>query len=166
LIEICRVVDTVLIDQETIYAPRHGKPRSDWLALMPNAPEGYVSWEKAETIRKMVSRNVPTSRHHGGLQTCLIENPAFGRRRSERGQARNRHSPPRNTPPSARCFLRRPSSALIRTRRSRKQATRGASVRATGSGSHSFSVEVVFSRSITARTLFTPCVVTIPNFAK
>src|SRR5262245_39748940 len=41
------------------------KARSDWLALMPNAHEGYVSWEKAEAIRKMVSRNVPTSRHHG-----------------------------------------------------------------------------------------------------
>src|SRR5207253_6374750 len=36
------------------------KARSDWLALMPNAHEGYVSWEKAETIRKMVSSNVPT----------------------------------------------------------------------------------------------------------
>ena len=41
------------------------KARSDWLALMPNAHEGYVSWEKAETIRKMVSSNVPTSRYHG-----------------------------------------------------------------------------------------------------
>jgi DNA invertase Pin-like site-specific DNA recombinase len=41
------------------------KARSDWLALMPNAHEGYVSWEKAETIRKMVSSNIPTSRHHG-----------------------------------------------------------------------------------------------------
>jgi DNA invertase Pin-like site-specific DNA recombinase len=41
------------------------KARSDWLTLIPNAPEGYVSWEKAETIRKMVSSNVPTSRHHG-----------------------------------------------------------------------------------------------------
>jgi hypothetical protein len=41
------------------------KARSDWLALMPNAHEGYVSWEKAETIRKMVSSNVSTSRHHG-----------------------------------------------------------------------------------------------------
>ena len=39
------------------------KARSDWLALMPNAHEGYVSWEKAEAIRKMVSSNVPTSRH-------------------------------------------------------------------------------------------------------
>ena len=41
------------------------KPRSDWLALMPNAHEGYVSWEKFEAIRKMVSGNIPTSRHHG-----------------------------------------------------------------------------------------------------
>jgi DNA invertase Pin-like site-specific DNA recombinase len=41
------------------------KARSDWLALMPNAHEGYVSWEKAEAVRKMVSSNVQTSRHHG-----------------------------------------------------------------------------------------------------
>ena len=41
------------------------KARADWLALMPNAHDGYVSWEKAEAIRKMVSDNVPTSRHHG-----------------------------------------------------------------------------------------------------
>src|SRR6516225_8269025 len=41
------------------------KARSDWLALMPNAHEGYVRWDKAEAIRKMVSSNVPTSRHHG-----------------------------------------------------------------------------------------------------
>ena len=47
------------------------KPRADWLALMPNAHEGYVSWEKAETIRKMVSSNVPTSRHHGAPETTL-----------------------------------------------------------------------------------------------
>jgi hypothetical protein len=31
---------------------RRLKARSDWLALMPNAHEGYVSWEMAETIRK------------------------------------------------------------------------------------------------------------------
>ncbi len=41
------------------------KARSDWLALMPNAHEGYISWEKAEAIRTMISSNVPTSRHHG-----------------------------------------------------------------------------------------------------
>jgi DNA invertase Pin-like site-specific DNA recombinase len=39
--------------------------RSEWLALIPGAHEGYVSWERAEAIRKMVSDNVPTSRHHG-----------------------------------------------------------------------------------------------------
>ncbi len=41
------------------------KARAEWLALMPNAHEGYVSWEKAEAIRTMVSSNVPTGRHHG-----------------------------------------------------------------------------------------------------
>lgn len=41
------------------------KPRDEWLALIPGAHEGYVSWERAEAIRKMVSDNVPTGRHHG-----------------------------------------------------------------------------------------------------
>ena len=41
------------------------KPRSEWLALKPGAHEGYVDWERAEAIRRMVSDNVPTSRHHG-----------------------------------------------------------------------------------------------------
>jgi len=41
------------------------KARSEWLALKPNAHEGYVSWERAEAIRTMVSSNVPTGRHHG-----------------------------------------------------------------------------------------------------
>ena len=45
-------------------APRR-KPREDWLALKPGAHEGYVSWETAETIRKMVSDNIPDSRHYG-----------------------------------------------------------------------------------------------------
>jgi DNA invertase Pin-like site-specific DNA recombinase len=41
------------------------KARAEWLALIPDAHEGYVSWERAEAIRKMVSNNTPTSRHHG-----------------------------------------------------------------------------------------------------
>ena len=41
------------------------KPRADWLALMPDAHEGYVSWEQAEAIRTMVSSNVPISRRYG-----------------------------------------------------------------------------------------------------
>jgi Recombinase/Recombinase zinc beta ribbon domain len=43
---------------------RH-KAREEWLALIPGAHEGYVSWERAEAIRKMVSDNVPTGPHHG-----------------------------------------------------------------------------------------------------
>ena len=46
--------------------------RSDWLTLQPNAHEGYVSWEKAETIRKMVNSNGPTSRDHGGPNTATL----------------------------------------------------------------------------------------------
>ncbi len=44
------------------------KPRSEWLALKPGAHEGYVDWERAEAIRKMVSDNIPTSRHHGAAK--------------------------------------------------------------------------------------------------
>ncbi|MCE2476196.1 MAG: recombinase family protein [Alphaproteobacteria bacterium] len=43
---------------------RH-KPRSEWLALKPGAHEGYVDWERAEAIRRMIRDNVPASRHHG-----------------------------------------------------------------------------------------------------
>lgn len=60
---------------KTRVAPRHGapvarsgsrrKPRGDWLALKPGAHEGYVSWERAEAIRNMISDNIPASRHHG-----------------------------------------------------------------------------------------------------
>ncbi len=48
--------------------PRTGvrrKAREDWLTLQPGSHEGYVEWERAEAIRKMVSDNIPTSRHHG-----------------------------------------------------------------------------------------------------
>jgi DNA invertase Pin-like site-specific DNA recombinase len=41
------------------------KPRAEWFALKPQAHEGYVSWERFEAIRTMVSSNIPTSRHHG-----------------------------------------------------------------------------------------------------
>ena len=44
------------------------KPRTEWLALRPGAHEGYVDWERAETIRRMVSENIPTSRHHGAAK--------------------------------------------------------------------------------------------------
>ena len=55
------------------------KARSEWLALKPGAHEGYVSWERAEAIRKMVSGNAlnanPGAPKHGdallaGLVRC------------------------------------------------------------------------------------------------
>jgi len=41
------------------------KPRGEWLALKPGAHDGYLDWERAEAIRRMVSENIPKSRHHG-----------------------------------------------------------------------------------------------------
>jgi DNA invertase Pin-like site-specific DNA recombinase len=44
------------------------KARDEWLALIPGAHEGYIDWERAEAIRRMVSDNIPTSRHHGAAK--------------------------------------------------------------------------------------------------
>lgn len=53
-------------DAKGVIRPRsRRRARAEWLALIPGTHEGYVSWERAEAIRKMVSDNVPTSRHHG-----------------------------------------------------------------------------------------------------
>ena len=40
---------------------RRRKARADWIAFKPNMHEGYVSWERFEAIRAMVSSNVPTN---------------------------------------------------------------------------------------------------------
>jgi len=53
----------------TVARPRiRRKPRQEWLTLQPGAHEGYVDWERSEAIRKMVSDNIPTSRHHGAVK--------------------------------------------------------------------------------------------------
>jgi Recombinase/Recombinase zinc beta ribbon domain len=44
---------------------RRRRPRAEWLALQPGAHDGYVAWEQAEAIRRMVSDDFPASRHHG-----------------------------------------------------------------------------------------------------
>jgi hypothetical protein len=41
------------------------KAREEWLALIPGSHEGYISWERSETIRRLVSNNMPTGPHHG-----------------------------------------------------------------------------------------------------
>jgi DNA invertase Pin-like site-specific DNA recombinase len=52
-------------DGSGVRARSRRKPRGEWLALQPGVHEGYIDWERAEAIRRMVSENVPTSRHHG-----------------------------------------------------------------------------------------------------
>jgi DNA invertase Pin-like site-specific DNA recombinase len=50
------------------HARSRRKPREEWLALRPGTHEGYLDWERSETIRRMVSDNIPTSRHHGAAK--------------------------------------------------------------------------------------------------
>ena len=54
------------------------KPRAEWLALKPGAHEGYVDWDRAEAIRKMVSENVPTAGARGAPKhgAALLVGPA------------------------------------------------------------------------------------------
>ena len=75
------------------------KARSDWLALIPHAHEGYVSWERFEAIRTMVSGNIPTSRHHGApkhgeaLLAGLIRCRRCGRKLTLRYSGTKHHIP-------------------------------------------------------------------------
>jgi DNA invertase Pin-like site-specific DNA recombinase len=52
-------------DAAGVRAKTRRKARAEWLALIPGVHEGYVDWERAEAIRRMVSDNVPTARRHG-----------------------------------------------------------------------------------------------------
>ena len=56
---------TAQYDGSGVRAKSRRKPRGEWLTLQPGAHDGYIDWERAEAIRRMVSENVPTSRHHG-----------------------------------------------------------------------------------------------------
>src|SRR3954463_2983261 len=53
------------LDPSGARAGARRKAREDWLALKPGAHEGYVEWDRAEAIRKMVSENVPAAGAHG-----------------------------------------------------------------------------------------------------
>jgi len=84
------------------YGGRSGirrKGRDEWLALIPDAHQGYVSWERAEEIRKMVSDNVPTSRHHGApkhgnsLLAGLVRCKKCGRKLTVRYTGNNHNIP-------------------------------------------------------------------------
>jgi len=61
------------------------KPRADWLALKPGAHQGYVDWERAEAIRRMVSENVPAGsrgapKHGAALLAGLLRCRRCGRK--------------------------------------------------------------------------------------
>src|SRR5215216_5328889 len=56
---------TAQYDGSGVRAKSRRKPRGEWLTLQPGAHDGYIDWQSAEAIRRMVSENVPTSRHHG-----------------------------------------------------------------------------------------------------
>src|SRR3954452_9312604 len=76
------------------------KARPQWLALIPNAHEGYVNWERFEAIRTMVSGNIPTGKHHGApkhgdaLLAGLIRCRRCGRKLTRRYTG-TRHGIPR-----------------------------------------------------------------------
>jgi DNA invertase Pin-like site-specific DNA recombinase len=75
------------------------KPRAEWLTLRPGSHEGYVGWERAEAIRRMVSDNTPTSRHHGaakpgeGLLAGLVRCGRCGRKLMLRYTGANHNIP-------------------------------------------------------------------------
>lgn len=75
------------------------KLRDEWLALIPDAHEGYVSWQRSEEIRKMVSDDVPASRHHGApkhgdaLLAGLFRCKRFGRKLTVRYTGANLNIP-------------------------------------------------------------------------
>jgi DNA invertase Pin-like site-specific DNA recombinase len=51
--------------------PRHRlrrKPREQWLALIPHAHEGYVSWEESEQIRQSIRENMMGAEQPGAVK--------------------------------------------------------------------------------------------------
>jgi len=62
------------------------KPRDEWLALIPNAHEGYVSWEAFERIQTMIADNrldgdrVGAAKHGAALLAGLLRCRRCGRK--------------------------------------------------------------------------------------
>ncbi len=75
------------------------KRRNEWLMLKPNTHDGYVSWERFEAIRAMVSSNVATGRHHGApkhgdtLLAGLVRCKRCGRKLTVRYSGLKHHIP-------------------------------------------------------------------------
>jgi hypothetical protein len=61
------------------------KARKDWPALRPGTHEGYVAWERAETIRQMITDNRQGGEHPGAIkQLKYLPRVEFQCRRSSR----------------------------------------------------------------------------------
>jgi DNA invertase Pin-like site-specific DNA recombinase len=77
---------SVQYDGAGVKARARRKPRAEWLALQPGAHQGYVDWDRAEAIRKMVSENVPTAgargapKHGSALLSGLLRCCRCGRK--------------------------------------------------------------------------------------
>ena len=56
---------TVRYDGSSAKTRARRRGREEWLALRPGAHEGYIAWDRAEAIRRMVSDNAPTAGRHG-----------------------------------------------------------------------------------------------------
>jgi Recombinase/Helix-turn-helix domain len=56
---------TLHYDQGEPHASTRRKPRARWLALIPHAHEGYVSWEEFERIQQAMTDNLRGSGHAG-----------------------------------------------------------------------------------------------------
>ena len=72
LIEMCRVVDTVLVDQETIYAPRHGNDRL-LLGL-----KGSLNEYELDLPVKQNNGDTTWRRPNYATIHRMIDNPIFG----------------------------------------------------------------------------------------
>jgi DNA invertase Pin-like site-specific DNA recombinase len=62
LIEMCRVVDTVLVDQETIYAPRHGNDRLRRAASTNTSSTFYASARCPPATRRRAEGSLSSAR--------------------------------------------------------------------------------------------------------
>src|SRR5262249_21104948 len=57
-------------DGKTTHVCRR-KPRERWLALLPNAHEGYISWEEFERIQLLIRENLPGAGRPGAAKNGL-----------------------------------------------------------------------------------------------
>ena len=99
------------------------KPREEWLALKPGSHEGYVDWDRAEAIRKMVSDNLPTAstrgapKHGSALLSGILRCRRCGRKLTIQYTGA-KHDIPRYTCVRGRLdYPTRPHVAALRLRR-------------------------------------------------